>query len=115
MTNLTTVNLITWSALTSWDFNVWISYYVPFSRYVSIGFIMLSGIQQIIIRYFTEFVWKRIPPIDHCFTVTFLSSLNLILGVICGIIQRIIGGGQELGRLQGLPSSLTPIPAVHPR
>ena len=76
---------------------------------------MLSTIQSIIIRYFTEFVWKRIPPIDHCFTVIFLSSFNLIIGVICGTIIFIIGGGQELGRLQGLPSLLTPIPAVHPR
>ena len=112
---MTTVNLITWSALTSWDFYLWISYYVPFSRQISVGFIILSSIQSIIIRYFTEFVWKRIPPIDHCFTVVFLSSLNLILGVICGTITFIIGGGQELGRLQGLPSFLTPIPEVHPR
>ena len=76
---------------------------------------MLSTIQSIIIRYLTEFVWKRIPPIDHCFTVVFLSSLNLIIGVICGTITFIVGGGQALGRLQGLPSFLTPIPVVHPR
>ena len=115
ITNLIAVNMLTWSALTTWEFGFWISNLVPFSRHISICFGILSMIESIIIRYFTEFVWKQIPPLDHAFTVNFLSCLNLMFGVISGSTVLFVGGGQEAGRLQGLPSFLIPKPKVHPR
>ena len=115
ITNLIAVNMLTWSALTTYDFGFWISNLVPFSRHVCMYFLTLSMIESVILRYFTEFVWKSIPPLDHAFTVIFLSCLNLIFGVISGSTVVFVGGGQEAGRLQGLPSFLIPKPKVHPR
>ena len=115
ITNLIAVNMLTWSALTSWEFGFWISNLVPYSRQISISFIIFSMIESIILRYFTEFVWKQIPPLDHDFTVNFLRCLNLMFGIISGSTLLFVGGGQEAGRLQGIPSFLIPKPIVHPR
>ena len=40
-----------------------------------------------ILKYLIEFVWKRVPMIDHEFTVMLLNILNIILGIIFSFIE----------------------------
>ena len=107
--------MLVWSALTDMDFGIRISYLVPFSRQVCFLVLLLSTIETIILRYFTEFVWKRIPPLDQNFTVLFLNILNIMLAVFMATILLFVGGGQEILRLQGYPSFLERKPAIHPQ
>ena len=114
-TNFISVNMLVWSALTNMDFGIHISYLVPFSRQVCFLDYLLSTIETIILRYFTEFVWKRIPPLDQNFTVLFLNIVNIMLAVFMATTLLFIGGGQEIFRLQGYPSFLKRKPAIHPQ
>ena len=60
--NIISTNMIGWAAGTSYDFNENLSYLVPFIRNQGAHFTALTAIEAAILRYLTEFVWKRVPP-----------------------------------------------------
>ena len=75
----------------------------------------MTTIEFISLRIFTEFVWKRIPPIDHEFTVKFLNIFNILFGISMSILLLMFGDGEEIERLQGFPSFLDKDPVFKPR
>ena len=115
ISNITSGTMLTWSALTAWDFGPTICYIVPFVRQISIIQILLTMSQSILLRILTEFLWKRIPPLDNVFTSFFLTINNLFLSTLLSIITCNSGSFSEVERLQGKSSYLKERPAFNPK
>ena len=104
--NLISVNMLSWSAITNMDFSYNLSLLVPFSRQFCIGFGVLSTIESISFKYYTEFILKHVPSIDDQFVVSFLTLLNFIFGFILGFNLLFAGSPHESIRLQGFLAEL---------
>ena len=91
MMNVVSTNMLGWAALTKYDFNEIMSYPVPLTRKFAGDFTAITTIETTILRYLTEFVWKRIPPIDHDFTSRNLIILNIILSLLTAFITFMSG------------------------
>ena len=89
--NLVPTNMIVWSALTEYDFDESVAYIVPFIGKMTAEFAALVIIETAILRYLTEFVWKRIPPTDHEFTVNFLTIFNVCFSLSTSVIMIVSG------------------------
>ena len=113
--NVIAGNMIAWSALTDLDFVPWTSYVVPFCRQAFSIWICMASIESTVLRFFTKFVWKRMPPINHEFTVLFLNLFNMSFCCLLPIITGVSGSFQELFRLQGKSSYLRPKPIFNPK
>ena len=107
--------MISWSALTSLDFGDIASYIVPFVRQIAGFHLNLSAIQAIVLRYLTEFVWKRVPPFQNEFMTLFLTINNLLFGLLLPIITCNSGSFSEVERLQGKSSYLKEKPTFNPK
>ena len=107
--------MIAWSALTDLDFGPWTSYAVPFCRQAFSIWICMASIESTLIRFLTKFVWKRMAPINHEFTVLFLNFFNMTFSCLLPIITGVSGSFQELFRLQGKSSYLRPKPIFNPK
>ena len=107
--------MLAWASLTDWDFGEAVSYIVPFLRQGTGIHLLLSVSQAMIIRYLTEFVWKRIPPLEHEFTTFFLTINNLCFGFLLPIITCNSGTFKEVERLQGKSSYLKEKGAFNPK
>lgn len=92
--NIISTNMIGWAACTSYDFNENLSYLVPFIRNQGAHFTALTAIEAAILRYLTEFVWKRVPPIDQDFTARCLIGINLMLSIITGTVAIMSGNSK---------------------
>ena len=84
--NLIPTNMLSWSALTNCDFNETFAYIVPFMGKMCADFCAMVVIESAVLRYFTKFIWKRVPPINHEFTVIFLAVLNTFICITTAII-----------------------------
>ena len=115
VSNVVSGTMLTWSALTAWDFGPTNSYIVPFVRQISIIQILLTMSQSILLRILTEYVWKRIPPMDNVFTSFFLTVNNLLLSVLLPIITCNSGSFSEVERLQGKSTYIRPTPVFNPK
>ena len=115
LSNITSGSMIAWSALTDWDFGVFASHIVPFIRQLTSIHLLLSANQAIILRYLTEYVWKRIPPLHNEFTTFFLTINNLLFGLLLPIITCNSGSFSEVERLQGKSSYSKGQPAFNPK
>ena len=63
-----------------------------------------------------EFIWKKIPPIQHDFTVICLITINTMISIIFTFVSVMAGRNEELLRLQGLSLFQSmPSPAYQPR
>ena len=51
--------------------------------------LQLTLIEFSILKYLTEFIWKRVPPIDHEFVPFFLQLTNLTLSCLLGFVEII--------------------------
>ena len=49
----------------------------------------LTLIEFSILKYLTEFIWKRVPPIDHEFVPLFLQLTNFVLSCLLGFVEII--------------------------
>ena len=107
--------MLAWASLTDWDFGVIVSYIVPFLRQGTGIHLLLSVSQAMIIRYLTEFVWKRIPPLEHEFATFFLTINNLCFGFLLPIITCNSGTFKEVERLQGRSSYLKKKEVFNPK
>ena len=113
--NVISSSMLAWASLTNWDFGNVISYIVPFLRQGTGIHLLLSVSQSMIIRYLTEFVWKRIPPLDHDFMTFFLTINNLCFGFLLPIITCNSGTFKEVERLQGKSSYLKKKEVFNPK
>ena len=104
--NIISVNMLSWSAITNMDFSYNLSLLVPFSRQFCIGFGVLSTIESILIKYYTEFILKHVPSVDDTFVVYFLTLLNFTFGFILGFNLLFAGSPHESIRLQGFLTEL---------
>ena len=84
--NLIPTNMLSWSALTKWDFNENLAYIVPFMGKMCADFCAMVVIESAVLRYFTKFIWKRVPPINHEFSVIFLIVLNTSICITTAIV-----------------------------
>ena len=75
-----------WSALTPFDFTESITYIVPFIGKMCAEFTALCVIESIVLRYMSRYIWKRIPPINHEFTVLFLTTFNTTISFLEAIV-----------------------------
>ena len=76
-------------------------------------FLIMIVIETTLLRYFMEFVWKRVPAINDAFVVTFLTFLNLLMGFLVSMARHTTGEGYDvLYRLRGIDSSLVPNPEL---
>ena len=98
--------MLTWAAITKWDFSYNISMLVPLSRQVCICFGGMVVTESVLLRYYTEFVLKHIASLNDNFMVYFLSLLNLLFGFILGSTLLYAGSPNESARLQGYFSEL---------
>ena len=104
--NMISVNMLGWSAITNMDFSYNLSLVVPFSRQFCIGFGVLSTIESISFKYYTEFILKHVPELDDTFVVRFLTLLNCLFGFILGFNLVFAGSPHESIRLQGFLTEL---------
>ena len=107
--------MISWSALTKWDFSPTVSYLVPIWRQISGFFILMTYIQRTLLKIWTEFIWKSIAPLDYEFMSFFLTVNTLFFCVMFSMIGVASGAFPEIERLQGIPTYLKPQPNFDPR
>ena len=98
--------MLTWAAITKWDFSYNISMLVPLSRQVCIYFGGMVVTESVLLRYYSEFVLKHIASLKDDFTVYFMSFLNLMFGLLLGFTLLYAGCPNESPRLQGYFSEL---------
>ena len=106
--------MLSWSAITNWDFNFEASMLVPLSRQVCFLFGAMAVLESIFLKYYSEFILKYVPSINDKFMVCFLSTLNLIFGFLMGFTLLLAGSPNEGPRLQGYFSELRPKASFSP-
>ena len=62
--------------LIPWNIGYWFDFIFHYLRISYSLYIVIFFIEYIILKYFIEFIWKRVPPLDHVFTSTCLNILN---------------------------------------
>ena len=59
--NIVPSSMLTWSAVTTWDFSYNFAYIAIFIRVFLATFAHLILVEYCILKYLIEFLWKRIP------------------------------------------------------
>ena len=80
--NLVILNLATIFALFDIHFPFYIVYIHKFVTVFSMFFFLFLVIQSCIIRYWTEFIWKSVRPIDDRFVMAFLTAKDTFLSIL---------------------------------
>ena len=75
--------------LIPWNIGYWFDFIFHYLRISYSLYIVIFFIEYIILKYCTEFIWKRVPPLDHVFTSTCLNILNSFMCLVFGIIEII--------------------------
>ena len=75
--------------LVPWNIGIWFDFIFHYLRVSYSLYIVIFFIEYIMLKYSTEFIWKRVPPLDHVFTSTCLNILNSFMSLIFGIIEII--------------------------
>ena len=83
--NVISVSMISWAALSEYDFGPISSYIVPFIRQGMGICTLMVGIESMILRFWTEYIWKRIPPLNTEFTAVFLSINNFVFCLLVSV------------------------------
>ena len=59
-------------------------------HFLRVSFLLYANIvlvEYCILKYIIEFVWKRIPPIDHEFTPLCINIINTFVSLVFGVIE----------------------------
>ena len=108
-------NMLAWSALTPYDFNETLSFVVPFLRRFTIHYLFWVMIESVILRFCTEFIWKRIPPLQPDFTFSYLVFMNCLLSGMATFLGIHSGHYTTILKLQGQSLGTIPNPVYNPR
>ena len=76
-----------WAFIAPWTWNFKLSMFEDIVRHFYADCLHMLLLEYSIMKYLIEFVWKRVPMIDHEFTVMWLNILNVILGIIFSFIE----------------------------
>ena len=77
------------------------------------SYFSMSVIEVAILKFLTIFIWKRVPPIEDQFTITFLTIINIFVSVLVGSSRFLTGEGLEYdAKLLGADPLLVPKPAL---
>ena len=93
ISNITTLNLSTFSNVFDVRFPLWIGYAQFIIVHFNILFIIFTFLECIVLKYWMKFVCKTILPIDTQFVVTTLTITNLIIGSFLAFVRLQSGGG----------------------
>ena len=100
--NLTTFNVKISMLVLEVQMPMGIIYVCHFIRTASSFFLMFIIFESVLIRYWTEFVWKTVKPIDDQFVIFCLTLINTFISSYLSIFKILSGGdgkhftGQQL-------------------
>ena len=86
--NLTLLNIEAIFVLSSTELNDFCRFWYKFIMITGSVFFSMSVSESAILRFFTLFIWRRVPPIDHQFTCTFLTLINTVFSILLGGFSR---------------------------
>ena len=86
--NLTLLNIEAIFVLSSTELNDFCRFWYKFIMITGSVFFSMSVSEAAILRFFTLFIWRRVPPIDHQFTCTFLTLFNTVFSILLGGFSR---------------------------
>ena len=115
VTNIVPSSMLTWSAVTTWDFSYNFAYIAIFIRVFLATFAHLILVEYCILKYLIEFLWKRIPPLDQSFTTFCISLVNLSMSFAFAIVEVTGGNLTEFNRLIGENVLQKPVPLFSPQ
>ena len=75
--------------LIPWNIGYWLDFIFHYLRISYSLYIVIFFNEYLILKYYIEFIWKRVPPLDHDFTSTCLNILNSFMSLVFGIIEII--------------------------
>ena len=75
--------------LIPWNIGYWFDFVFHYLRISYSLYIVIFFNEYLILKYYIEFIWKRVPPLDHDFTSTCLNILNSFMSLVFGIIEII--------------------------
>ena len=82
--NLVLLNIQGCFIFTSTELNQFLIDLYKFGVMSASVYFSMTVIEVTIIRFLTIFVWRRVPPIEDQFAVTFLTVLNIFVSVMVG-------------------------------
>ena len=84
MCNLVILNIHGCFILSSTELNQILIDTYKFGLMSASVYFSMTVIEVTVIRFMTIFVWRRVPPIEDQFAVTFLTVLNIFVSVMVG-------------------------------
>ena len=88
-----TIRLWAFIKPSAWNFKI--SIFEDVVRHYYTDCLHMFLLEYSILKYLIEFVWKRVPMIDHEFTVLWLNILNIIMGIIFTCIEVYLSIGLD--------------------
>ena len=84
MCNMVFLNIHGCFILSSTELNQFLIDLYKFGVMSASAYFSMTVIEVTVIRFMTIFVWRRVPPIEDQFAVTFLTLLNIFVSVMVG-------------------------------
>ena len=82
--NVVLLNIQGCFILTSTELNQFLIDIYKFGVMSASVYFSITVIEVTVIRFMTIFVWRRVPPIEDQFAVTFLTVLNIFISAMVG-------------------------------
>ena len=108
--NVITSTALTLTVVTSVNLSENLAKFVLFFRMFFVIYGHSVIVEFCILKYFIEFIWRRIPPLHPEFTITFLILSNTVISFVFTIIELFGGALVEMNRLIGQNVLSKPVP-----
>ena len=73
--------------LVPWNIGYWFDFIFHYLRVSYSLYVFICFVEYIILKYSTEFIWKRVPPLNQEFTSICINILNSFMSLVFGIIE----------------------------
>ena len=80
-------SMLVFKVLVSFNFGYAFDFIFHFLRVSFLLYANIVWVEYCILKYVIEFVWKRIPPIDHEFTPFYVNVTNTFLSLVLGVVE----------------------------
>ena len=89
LVNVTCSSMLLAYVLVPWTIGYWFDFIFHYLRVSFTLYGAILFIEYLFLKYMTEFIWKRIPPLNHEFTSNCLNIINPIISLVFGMVEII--------------------------
>ena len=88
--------------LLAFDFGYAFDFIFHFLRVSFLLYANLVLVEYCVLKYVIEFIWGRIPPIDHEFTPLYINVTNTFLSLIFGVVEIVLSFEMDMSEVEKL-------------